>query len=66
MTDIPQTEPNLVVMPTSMSANIATSVNLTCSAEGYPPPTYQWFKDGELLPGETKRFLYIREVLPSE
>ena len=49
-----------------MNANIATSINLTCSAEGYPPPTYQWYKDGFALPGETRSFLYIPELLPSE
>lgn len=64
--DTPQMEPVLVEVPSSMSAAIATSINLTCSAEGYPPPTYQWYKDGVLIPGETQSFLYIPETLPSD
>ena len=62
----PQAEPSLIEMPTNMSANIAAPVNLSCSAEGYPPPTYQWFKDGVAIPGETRSFLYIPELLPRE
>ena len=58
-------EPTLVEMPSSMKADIATPINLTCSAEGYPPPTYQWYKDGVIIPSETKSFLYIPEALPS-
>lgn len=63
---IPQVEPTLVETPSSVKANIVTPVNLTCSAEGYPPPTYQWYKDGEIIPGEMKSFLYIPEMLPSD
>ena len=39
-------------------------INLTCTAEGHPAPTYEWYKDGELVPGESRSFLYIRELLP--
>ena len=35
-------------------------------ADGFPIPDYQWFKDGELLPGETRSFLYIQETLPED
>ena len=64
--NIPQMGPTLVEMPFSMDAEIATAVNLTCSAIGYPPPIYQWYKDGVIIPGETKSFLYIPETLPSD
>ena len=64
--EIPHTVPNLTQTPLNENADIATSINLTCSAEGYPPPTYQWYKDGLALPGETRPFLYIPELLPSE
>ena len=63
--NIPQMEPALVEMPSSISADVATTVNLSCLAEGYPPPTYQWYKDREVIRGETKSFLYISETLPN-
>ena len=48
-----------------MSA-LATSINLTCTAEGNPVPTYQWYKDGVLIPRETQSFLYIPKILPED
>ena len=59
-------QPNLTETPVSMEASIASPVNLTCSAEGYPPPTYQWYKDGVAVPGATQSFLYIPELLPDD
>ena len=46
--------------------DVATPVNLTCTATGNPPPTYQWYKDGEAIKGETRSYLYIAELLPGE
>ena len=66
MLNISQSEPTLIEMPSSMKAEIATPINLTCLAEGYPPPAYQWYKDGMIVPGETKSFFYIPEALPSD
>ena len=57
-------EPVLVEMPSSISVNAAAAVNLSCVAQGYPPPTYQWYKDGVVIPGEAKSFLYIMETMP--
>ena len=31
---------------------------------GNPPPTYQWLKDGDLIPGETRSYLYIADRSP--
>ena len=64
--DTPQTEPNLTEMPRSTETSIASPVNLTCSAEGYPPPTYQWYKDGVAVSGATQSYLYIPELLPGD
>ena len=47
-------------------ADLATSVRLTCTAEGYPAPTYEWYKDGVLIPQKTRPFLYIAEPAPSD
>ena len=43
-----------------------SAVNLTCIAEGHPAPTYEWKKDGGLIPGEQLSFLYIPEVMPAD
>ena len=40
------------------------SINLTCMAEGHPTLTYEWYKDGELLLGETQSILHISEPSP--
>ena len=33
---------------------------------GYPPPTYQWYKDGEPIPGATLPYLYVPEATPED
>ena len=35
-------------------------------ATGYPPPTYQWLKDGIPIPQETRSYLYIAELSPED
>ncbi len=45
---------------------LASSLNLTCSASGSPSPSYSWYKDGELVLGETTSFLYISEAHPED
>ena len=46
--------------------DIATRINLTCMATGYPPPTYQWLKDGIPILQETRSYLYIPELSPED
>ena len=58
--------PEIRQPPESMIVDLATSVNLTCTAEGHPAPTYEWYKDGVLIPGEIRSILYIAEPLPSD
>ena len=60
------TTPVIALPPSNSSIPIHTSVNLSCMATGVPPPQYTWFKDGVLIPGETKPFLYIPEVQPND
>ena len=59
MSDV--SEPQIVQPPLNTSASLSAAVNLTCTAEGHPPPNYEWYKDGILIPGETRSFLYITE-----
>ena len=61
-----QMEPEIREPPANRIIDVATPVNLTCTATGNPPPTYQWYKDGEPIIGETRSYLYITELLPEE
>lgn len=58
--------PNITQPPLTTTSGLANPINLTCSAIGNPAPTYEWYKDGILIPGEHLPFLYIAEVLPND
>lgn len=60
----PATEPNITSPPENITAQLVQPINLTCEADGYPAPTYKWYKDGQLIPGETLPYLYIPEASP--
>lgn len=60
------TKPSILQQPKSTELfDFATPINLTCTAEGHPTPTYQWHKDGYEIPGEIRSFLYISDPQPS-
>ena len=59
-------EPEIKQPPANTTTDLATPINLTCTAEGHPAPTYEWYKDGVLIPGEIQSFLYISELLPKD
>ena len=59
-------EPEIKQPPANTTTNLATPINLTCTAEGHPAPTYEWYKDGVLIAGEIQSFLYISEPLPED
>ena len=58
--------PEIALPPSNSSIQIHTQLNLSCMATGVPPPQYIWFKDGVLISGETKPFLYIPDVQPND
>ena len=60
------TPPNITQPPLATMSELASPINLTCTAEGNPVPSYEWYKDGILIPGEHLPFLYIPEVLPND
>ena len=60
------TEPEIKQSPANTTTDLATPINLTCTAEGHPAPSYEWYKDGVLIPGEIQPFLYISEPLPED
>ncbi len=63
---LPPSLPVIESHPSSTSVALASSLNLTCSASGSPSPGYSWYKDGELVLGETMSFLYISEAHPED
>ena len=61
----PDMKPMITQPPVSTELmDFGTPVNLTCIAEGHPPPNYQWYKDGNLIPGEIRPFIYILDPQP--
>ena len=58
--------PVIVAPPPDTPTPLVTALNLTCGATGNPPPTYRWYRDGELLPGEVLPYLYIGETTPED
>ena len=54
------TVPKIIQLPSMSVANLF--INLTCIAEGRPAPSYEWYRDGVLIPGEIRSFLYILET----
>ena len=58
--------PEIRQPPENTVTDLATSVSLTCTAEGHPAPSYEWYKDDVLVPGETRSVLYIPELSPRD
>ena len=58
--------PEIRQPPENTVTDLATSVSLTCTAKGHPAPSYEWYKDDILVPGETRSVLYIPELLPRD
>lgn len=62
-----ETEPPTIIHPPqNIEAKLMIPVKLTCTAEGYPTPTYKWYKDGDVLPDKIRSFLYIDDPLPQD
>ena len=64
---VPENKTTLPVIeepPEDVVTDLATSITLTCSANGLPTPINEWYKDGELITGATQSFLYFSELLP--
>jgi hypothetical protein len=64
----PLIRPSFISLPTTdaLSVDFGQPLVLPCRADGNPIPTYEWYKDGILIPGATRSSLHIQEVLPGD
>jgi hypothetical protein len=61
--EVPQLTPET---PADQMVPQGSPVSLSVTATGYPPPGYQWFKDGAPIPGATNPSYDIASVGPAE
>ena len=54
--------PSIVTQPSNQSATVGANVVLSVVAAGTPPPTYQWRRNGVIVPGATNATLAIVNV----
>lgn len=54
--------PGFTKQPSDTAAVAGSTVKFTVEADGYPTPTLQWYKDDELLSGETSATLEIGPI----
>ncbi|XP_064168631.1 mucosa-associated lymphoid tissue lymphoma translocation protein 1 isoform X1 [Anguilla rostrata] len=57
-----QGEPLIAVNPASQTVRRGERVTLQCSAFGIPAPDYQWYRNGNPLPGKNRETLQIENV----
>jgi hypothetical protein len=58
--------PTFTLQPTGLTVPAGTLVSLSVAASGRPEPSYQWYRDGLPLPGETAAVLSLPTVQPGE
>ena len=69
LTPVPSNEiqpPMISQPPENTVTRLGDPIRLNCTAEGHPAPTYEWYKDGVLIPDETESVLYIPEPSPED
>ena len=54
--------PSIQTHPQNQTVTAGTSVQFTVAATGFPPPTYQWTKDGAAISGATGSSLNLSNV----
>ena len=58
--------PQILQQPISQSVVEGESVTFSVSASGLPPPEYQWFHEGDPVPGETVSVLQLENVTQAD
>ena len=59
-----ETRPVILHSPANITKSLFAAVNLTCVAEGYPLPVFQWYRNGLVIPNAVQAFYYIDQVTP--
>ncbi|XP_063202976.1 mucosa-associated lymphoid tissue lymphoma translocation protein 1-like isoform X2 [Chroicocephalus ridibundus] len=52
-------EPVIVLNPTEQRVEVGKPLQLQCAAMGVPAPTYQWYRNGNLLEQQKKKKLWV-------
>ncbi|XP_028813523.1 mucosa-associated lymphoid tissue lymphoma translocation protein 1 isoform X3 [Denticeps clupeoides] len=55
-------EPHMTLHPNPQTVMLGERFTLTCAAFGIPPPTHQWYRNGQPLQGETTDTLQIKKA----
>ena len=56
------TAPAITAQPTKVSTTFGSSVTFSVTATGSQPLYYQWYKDGEEIPGANLSYIYLPSV----
>ncbi|XP_075016772.1 mucosa-associated lymphoid tissue lymphoma translocation protein 1-like isoform X2 [Calonectris borealis] len=61
-----QGEPVIVLNPTEQRVEVGKPLQLQCAAMGVPAPSYQWYRNGNMLEHQKKKKLWITHAEVSD